>query len=175
MVGGALRSRGVGLGLAMLQSRLRPTTASGVVIQPKYYEGTEQPTTNNTMILMLSMAHLIRKLTLYPKRLDQHQKKVRASPETPAENIKKLMMMPVHSHHLRKSNVCKLADKNAALPTWQFFIEMEFEDESGNGTTGWVGMVNRYNPFHDQYEDFFPSDNTTVWFLATDEDYHIVP
>jgi len=54
-------------------------------------------------------------------------------------------------------------------------IEMEFEDDSGNATTWWTGIVTQYDPPKDQYAAFFPSDNATVWFQAEDEDYRVIP
>jgi len=54
-------------------------------------------------------------------------------------------------------------------------IEMEFEDDSGNATTWWTGIVTQYDPTKDQYAAFFPSDNATVWFQAEDEDYRVIP
>ena len=54
-------------------------------------------------------------------------------------------------------------------------IEMEFEDDSGNATTWWTGIVTQYDSTKDQYAAFFPSDNATVWFQAEEEDYRVIP
>ena len=54
---------------------------------------------------------------------------------------------------------------------------MIFEDVSaGDTNTWWTRLVTQYDPRANQYAASFPSDKTTVYFKADDEDYrHFKP
>ena len=69
------------------------------------------------------------------------------------------------SHSSAKRHCSRAVFSNPDMEILGKNIEMEFEDE--NGSTWYRGLVT-------QYAAFFPSDNTTVYFKADDEDYHIV-